>query len=57
MFDAGGQRPERKNWIKCFEDVTCIIFCAALSAYDLALVEDEEVVSYHDKKYTDTHTE
>ncbi|XP_060766402.1 guanine nucleotide-binding protein G(t) subunit alpha-3-like [Neoarius graeffei] len=48
MFDAGGQRTERKNWIKCFEDVTCIIFCAALSAYDLALVEDEEVNRMHE---------
>jgi hypothetical protein len=25
--------------------VTCIIFCAALSAYDMVLVEDDEVVS------------
>ncbi|XP_053530107.1 guanine nucleotide-binding protein G(t) subunit alpha-3 [Ictalurus punctatus] len=48
MFEAGGQRPERKNWIKCFEDVTCIIFCAALSAYDLALIEDEEVNRMHE---------
>ncbi|XP_027012132.1 guanine nucleotide-binding protein G(t) subunit alpha-2-like isoform X2 [Tachysurus fulvidraco] len=51
MFDAGGQRPERRNWIKCFEDVTCIIFCAALSAYDLALVEDEEVNRMHESLY------
>lgn len=45
MFDVGGQRSERKKWIHCFEGVTCIIFCAALSAYDMVLVEDEEVVS------------
>ncbi|KAL1777671.1 guanine nucleotide-binding protein G(t) subunit alpha-3, partial [Sigmodon hispidus] len=43
MFDVGGQRSERKKWIHCFEGVTCIIFCAALSAYDMVLVEDEEV--------------
>lgn len=41
----GGQRSERKKWIHCFEGVTCIIFCGALSAYDMVLVEDEEVVS------------
>uniref|UniRef100_A0A8C4X2L8 Guanine nucleotide binding protein (G protein), alpha transducing activity polypeptide 2 n=1 Tax=Erpetoichthys calabaricus TaxID=27687 RepID=A0A8C4X2L8_ERPCA len=44
MFDVGGQRSERKKWIHCFEGVTCIIFCAALSAYDMVLVEDDEVV-------------
>lgn len=44
MFDVGGQRSERKKWIHCFEGVTCIIFIAALSAYDMVLVEDDEVV-------------
>lgn len=46
MFDVGGQRSERKKWIHCFEGVTAIIFCVALSAYDLVLAEDEEMVSY-----------
>lgn len=41
LYDVGGQRSERKKWIHCFEDVTAIIFCAALSAYDLVLIEDE----------------
>ena len=45
MFDVGGQRSERKKWIHCFEGVTAIIFCVALSAYDLVLAEDEEMVS------------
>ena len=31
MFDVGGQRSERKKWIHCFEGVTSIIFCVALS--------------------------
>lgn len=46
MFDVGGQRSERKKWIhvkiipaisflslnfQCFEGVTAIIFCVALS--------------------------
>jgi hypothetical protein len=44
MFDVGGQRSERKKWIHCFENVTAIIFCVALSGYDLTLVEDETMV-------------
>lgn len=43
----GGQRSERKKWIHCFEGVTAIIFCVALSAYDLVLAEDEEMVRGH----------
>ncbi|MEQ2194514.1 Guanine nucleotide-binding protein G(i) subunit alpha-2 [Xenoophorus captivus] len=52
MFDVGGQRSERKKWIHCFEGVTAIIFCVALSAYDLVLAEDEEMVSLADFKMT-----
>ncbi|XP_062842746.1 guanine nucleotide-binding protein G(i) subunit alpha-2a isoform X1 [Trichomycterus rosablanca] len=44
MFDVGGQRSERKKWIHCFEGVTAIIFCVAMSAYDLVLAEDAEIV-------------
>lgn len=40
MFDVGGQRSERKKWIHCFEAVTSIIFCVALSEYDQVLVEE-----------------
>lgn len=39
MFDVGGQRSERKKWIHCFESVTSIIFCTALSEYDQDLLE------------------
>ncbi|KAG8754477.1 Guanine nucleotide-binding protein alpha-2 subunit [Serendipita sp. 396] len=39
MFDVGGQRSERKKWIHCFEAVTSIIFCVALSEYDQGLLE------------------
>ncbi|NXS93212.1 GNAI1 protein, partial [Jacana jacana] len=46
MFDVGGQRSERKKWIHCFEGVTAIIFCVALSDYDLVLAEDEEMAKY-----------
>ena len=44
MFDVGGQRSERKKWIHCFEGVTAIIFCVALSEYDMVLAEDDEMV-------------
>lgn len=40
MIDVGGQRSERRKWIQCFEDVTAIIFIAALSGYDMMLFED-----------------
>ena len=46
LFDVGGQRSERKKWIHCFEDVTAIIFCVAMSEYDQVLHEDETTVSY-----------
>ena len=46
MVDVGGQRSERKKWIHCFEGVTSIVFCVSLSAYDLVLAEDEEMVCY-----------
>lgn len=46
MFDVGGQRSERKKWIHCFENVTSIIFCVALSEYDQVLLEESSQVSY-----------
>jgi guanine nucleotide-binding protein G(i) subunit alpha len=39
LFDVGGQRSERKKWIHCFDNVTAIIFCVALSEYDQTLLE------------------
>lgn len=41
MFDVGGQRSERKKWIHCFDNVTLIIFCVALSEYDQVLLEED----------------
>lgn len=48
MFDVGGQRSERKKWIHCFENVTSIIFCVALSEYDQVLLEESSQVSSGD---------
>jgi hypothetical protein len=34
IVDVGGQRNERKKWINCFQDVSCILFLVAISEYD-----------------------
>jgi len=48
MVDVGGQRSERKKWMHCFTDVTALIFCVALSEYDLKLYEDNETNRMHE---------
>ena len=40
LFDVGGQRSERQKWLHCFDDVKAVLFVAALSGYDMALIED-----------------
>lgn len=42
LVDVGGQRSERRKWIHCFENVTSIMFLAALSEYDQVLAESED---------------
>jgi hypothetical protein len=52
MVDVGGQRSERRKWIHCFENVTSIMFLAALSEYDQVLVEsDNEVTKTQQKTF------
>lgn len=41
LYDVAGQRSERKKWIHCFENVTGVIFVAAISEYDQVCAEDE----------------
>ena len=48
MFDVGGQRSERRKWIHCFNDVTAVLFVAALSGYDMKLFEDQETNRIHE---------
>lgn len=48
MVDVGGQRSERKKWMHCFQDVTSVIFCVALSEYDLRLYEDDTTNRMHE---------
>lgn len=42
ILDVSGLRSDRRKWIHCFEAVTSILFCAALSDYDQLLTEDKE---------------
>ena len=40
MFDVGGQRSERRNWLPLFDHVTAIVFVAAISEYNQVVPED-----------------
>jgi len=40
FFDVGGQRNERKRWIHAFDNVTAVIFVAAINEYNQVLFED-----------------
>mmetsp|Transcript_18691 Transcript_18691/g.29713 ORF Transcript_18691/g.29713 Transcript_18691/m.29713 type:complete len:295 (-) Transcript_18691:412-1296(-) len=40
VIDVGGQRSERKKWLHCFQDVTAVVFVAAVSEYNQVLFED-----------------
>lgn len=44
VVDVGGQKSERRKWIHCFENVTCLMFLASLSEYDQVLEERETIV-------------
>lgn len=48
VFDVGGQRSERRKWIHCFDDVTAVVFVAAVSEYDEVLFEDEWTNRMHE---------
>lgn len=48
VYDAGGQRSERRKWIHCFEGITAVLFVLAVSEYDQTLFEDERVNRMHE---------
>uniref|UniRef100_A0A7S2RHV6 Uncharacterized protein n=1 Tax=Rhizochromulina marina TaxID=1034831 RepID=A0A7S2RHV6_9STRA len=41
IFDVGGQKSERRKWIRCFDNVTAIVFFVGISEYDQMMHEDE----------------
>lgn len=43
IIDVGGQRAERRKWIHMFQDVTAVLYVAALSEYDQTLYEESSV--------------
>ena len=47
LIDVGGQRSERRKWIRCFDCVTAVIFCISMSEYDQYLREDPSQVRPH----------
>lgn len=40
ITDVGGQRCERKKWMKLFSGVNCVIYLASMSEYNRKLFED-----------------
>ncbi len=48
IYDVGGQRNERKKWIHSFDNVTAMIFVAALNHFAAVLFEDEEKNAMHE---------
>jgi len=42
IVDVGGQRSERKKWIRCFDDVKAIVFVVNLAGYNSVLFEDQK---------------
>jgi len=48
IIDVGGQRGERKKWVSFFDDVTAVIFIAAISEYDQVLTEDDNTNRLHE---------
>lgn len=42
MYDLGGQRTERKKWLKCFDCVTAVVWVAAASGFNEVLFEDDK---------------
>jgi len=48
IADVGGQRSERRKWIKCFQDVTSIVFVVNLAGYNSVLFEDSKKNRMHE---------
>lgn len=44
VFDCGGTRNQRKNWLHVSETLRSIVYCASLSGYDQCLFDAKEKV-------------
>jgi hypothetical protein len=40
VFDAGGQKAQRRKWIHYFDNIDALIFVIAISEYNQFLCED-----------------
>eukprot|EP00456_Euglypha_rotunda_P088582 TRINITY_DN9087_c0_g1_i16.p1 TRINITY_DN9087_c0_g1~~TRINITY_DN9087_c0_g1_i16.p1 ORF type:complete len:271 (-),score=55.81 TRINITY_DN9087_c0_g1_i16:11-823(-) len=49
FVDVGGQRSERKKWIRCFDDVKAVLFIVNLAGYNSVLFEDQKKNRIHEE--------
>ena len=56
IVDVGGQRCERKKWIQCFDQVTSVIFVAALNHYASLLFEQQTINNLQEALQLYEHT-
>jgi GTPase SAR1 family protein len=47
VIDIGGQLSERKKWIHCVENITAVMFLAALSDFDQSHKMEESIAIFH----------
>merc|ERR1712176_1525829 len=48
IFDLGGQKSERRKWIKCFGGVDAVVFVVSLSCYNEVMFEDGSTTKMDD---------
>jgi len=48
IFDLGGQKSERRKWIKCFGGVDAVVFVVSLSCYNEFMFEDGSTTKMDD---------